>query len=185
LGELIQIGMGLARDVGRQAAEPRDPSAPPVDFALLFSRISRAVRQTVALEAKLDAERQAVRDKAQAERAVETSLRGMKRKNRAGDIIERMLDEVSESDAERLSDSLRERLDDADDCDFADRPLGEIVAAICRDLGVPVDWSLWEDEPWAAEALAAERAASPEAPPPDLPSAANAPPGDPPLALSG
>jgi CRISPR/Cas system CSM-associated protein Csm2 small subunit len=180
LGELTQIGMGLARDVGRQAAEPADPDAPPVDLGLQFSRIARAVRQTVALEAKFDSEREARQAKAEADRAAETRLRGIRRKTRVGDIVERIIDE--ESDSERLIETLSERLEDADDTDFADRPLGEIVAAICRDLGVTVDWTLWEEQPWAAEALGAEGT---DAPPPDLPAAANAPPAESPQAWSG
>jgi hypothetical protein len=165
LGELTRIGMALARDVGREAAEPQGgPDAPPVDFAMQFSRISRAVRQTVALEAKFDAERQARRDKAAADLAVETRLRGIRRKARVSDLVEWVLE--SESDSERLTENLNERLEDLDDCDFADRPLGEIVASICRDLGVTVDWTLWEDQPWAAEALGAGGADPPAWPGP-------------------
>jgi hypothetical protein len=159
LRELTDIGMELARDLRRQTAEPRGPDAPPVDFALTFARISRAVRQTLALEERFEAERRARHEKVEAERGVEASLRGMKRKEKVGEIVERVLDEHSYP--ERLNDSLWERLADADDTDFADRPVGEIVAAICKDLGVTVDWSLWEDEPWAAEALAAETAPAP------------------------
>jgi hypothetical protein len=161
LRELTDLGMGIARDVRRQAAEPAAPGAPPVDFGLQFARIARAVRQTVALEARLDEERRVRREAAEAERLLETRLRGQRRKNQVGNIIEHMLDSESESDAERLSDSLHERLADIDDCDFADRPLGEIVAAICKGLGVTIDWALWEDQPWAAEAMAAEKPAAP------------------------
>ena len=48
---------------------------------------------------------------------------------------------------------LRERLDDGDEeeADFADRPIGELVARICKDLGITPDWSLLEDEDWAIE----------------------------------
>ncbi|MGZ6039172.1 MAG: hypothetical protein ACXWKR_10910, partial [Phenylobacterium sp.] len=31
------------------------------------------------------------------------------------------------------------------------RPLGELVARICRDLGVTPDWSRFRDEDWAIE----------------------------------
>jgi hypothetical protein len=130
----------------------------------------------VALEAKLYRDRQAGRDKARAERAVETRLRGIRRKAKVVEIVERVVER--ESDAERLLDDLDERLPDEDDADFADRPLGELVARICRDLGVTPDWSLWADEAWANEAAAeppapadaSRRTATwPPHPPPDDP----------------
>jgi hypothetical protein len=75
---------------------------------------------------------------------------------------------------------LDERLEDADDRDFVDRPIGELVAGICRDLGVTPDWSLWEDESWAIEALKAPAPDAPGAAPPDPPWATFDPRGKPP-----
>ncbi|HEV7385830.1 MAG TPA: hypothetical protein VGN89_13180 [Phenylobacterium sp.] len=184
LQELAEIGMELARDVQRQAREQareqdRESAA---DLGLVFSRIARAVRQTVALEAKLDQDRQARRDKADAERAVEVRLRGIRRKTKVMEIVERVIE--TESDGERLLDDLGERLEDADDRDFADRPIGELVARICRDLGVTPEWALWEDEAWAIEALNAPPQgawdAAPRDAPPDPPWPAYHPHGKPP-----
>ncbi len=31
--------------------------------------------------------------------------------------------------------------------------MGEIVAGACRDLGLPIDLSLWTDEDWAIEEM--------------------------------
>ncbi|MDB5435710.1 MAG: hypothetical protein JWR47_1967, partial [Phenylobacterium sp.] len=77
-----------------------------------------------------------------------------RRKTKVRTAVERVLDaEAGESDAENLFYDLTERLEtDYDDDDFADRPIGELVARICRDLGVTPDWSLWQDEDWAIEA---------------------------------
>src|SRR5260370_7024883 len=84
LAELAEIGMDLARAVRRQAldhAESEQADAPQVDapdrigggdLALVFSRIARAARQTVALEAKLAEDRRAPHqseEPAQAQRA--------------------------------------------------------------------------------------------------------------------
>ena len=181
LRELAELGMGLARTVQAQAidqasgASAQDEGALPAwargaDLGLTFARIARAVRQTVALEAKLYRDRQAGHDKARAERAVETRLRGIRRKAKVIEIVERVVER--ESDAERLLDDLDERLQDEDDADFADRPLGELVARICRDLGVTPDWSLWADEAWASEAAAE---------PPPAPASTDYPLGEPPL----
>jgi hypothetical protein len=152
LQELTEIGMDLAREVRRQVLDPA-AEAPGADLGLAFSRIARAVRQTVALEAKLDQDRQKSQAEAASRLAVETRLRGIRRKTKVRDIVERVIEtEARESDAERLLDDLDERLEDADDTDFADRSVGELVAGICRDLGVTPDWGLWEDEDWGIEA---------------------------------
>ena len=153
LRELSEIGMDLAREVRRQALEA-GTDIPAADLALEFSRIARAVRQTVALEAKLAEDRQARADKAEASRVLDARVRGIRRKTRVIGLVERVLE--SESDGERLLDDLAERLEDENDTDFADAPIGELVARICRDLGVTPDWALWGDEPWAVEARAVE-----------------------------
>ena len=164
LRELTEIGMDLAREVRRQALEA-GTDIPAADLALEFSRIARAVRQTVALEAKLAEDRQARADKTEASRVLDARVRGIRRKTRVIGLVERVLE--SESDGERLLDDLAERLEDENDTDFADAPIGELVARICRDLGVTPDWTLWDDEPWAIEAATAS---SPAESSPDRPS---------------
>ena len=56
LEELAEIGMKLARAVERRIEEKLSADAEDGDagLALVFSRISRAVRQTIALESRLD-----------------------------------------------------------------------------------------------------------------------------------
>jgi hypothetical protein len=61
-----------------------------------------------------------------------------------------------------LFEDLDERLGDGDEeADFADRPIGELVARICRDLGVTPDRSLWQDDDRAIEEAAAKAPGSP------------------------
>ncbi len=61
---------------------------------------------------------------------------------------------------------MHERLEDPDDeADFARRPIGELVARICQDLGVTPDWSLWEAEDWALGEAEAKLPGSPYARP--------------------
>jgi uncharacterized membrane-anchored protein YjiN (DUF445 family) len=181
LAELGEIGMELARLVRRQAVEQaaaNPDGAVDEHLGLVFARIARAVRQAFALEARLADDRRTAR-------AAETRLRVEGRKTKVRTAVERVLDaEASESDAENLFYDLTERLEtDYDDADFADRPIGELVARICRDLGVTPDWSLWEDQAWAIayerslppdNAPAAERWRSPPAANPD----AESPPPD-------
>jgi hypothetical protein len=181
LKELAEIGMELARAVRRQAVEaPAGGDAPggepgAGDVGLVFSRIARAVRLTLALEARLEQDRQA-RD-AQIEAAL-APRRELQATLKAGEFIHRSVRRsnvkkaveqaidaeadragAAERDVENWLADLDERLADAaDDADFMGRPVGELIARICRDLGLTPDWSLWEDEDWAiAEARARPR----------------------------
>jgi len=148
LQELAELGMTLARAVATRAAETGDPNV-----ALAFTRIARAVRQTLALEARLADDRETVRAGHAQRLAQETAARGRRRKKLVEGAVERAIDaECHGETAEDLKDELSERLEDRyDDTDFADRPVSELIARICKDLGVTPDPTLWEDEDWAIE----------------------------------
>jgi hypothetical protein len=132
LAELAELGMTLARTVVAQAEDGAE---------LAFARIARAVRQTLALEARLAEEGQLRRERqarehkhqreAKVRRMVETTIEA----------------DADESDIDDLLYDLNERLADLDDTDFTHRPLIEVVASICQDLGVTFDPSQWQDEP--------------------------------------
>jgi hypothetical protein len=132
------------------------------------------VRLTLALETRIAEGREAARAARAKQIASETQLRGWKRKTKVGRIVEQAIEaEAAETRADRretegLLDDLAERLGDTDELEFADRPIGDLVARICRDLGVTPKWSLWEDEDWAiAEARVQARGSPDTAPPPD------------------
>jgi hypothetical protein len=163
LDELAEIGMDLARTTRRQAMDAAAPQ-PAGDVALAFSRIARAVRQTVALEARLDEDRHTrdrdTRHRIEAEqerRRAVAQIRVAVRKDDIRDAVEQAIETEArergrEVDVERLLADLDERLEDAeDDADFTGRPIGELIARICQDLGVTADPSLcWDDEDWVA-----------------------------------
>jgi hypothetical protein len=73
-------------------------------------------------------------------------------KTKVGRLVERAIDaEVSGEEADDLYADLHERLADADDlAGFADRPVSEIVAHICRELGVAPPPALWDEADWGA-----------------------------------
>jgi len=155
LHELAEIGMRLARGVERRAEAAEDGQGG--DVGLVFSRIARAVRQTLALEARLEEELQTRAKQDQADRdyrrakaprsPVETRSRLVRR------AVARAIDDET---AEQLIENLDERLCDREaDDDFMDRPMGELVALICKELGVSADLTLWGDEAWAMEEAAA------------------------------
>jgi hypothetical protein len=148
LQELAEIGMDLARAVRTRALAAKDPAA-AVDLGLSFSRIARAVRQTLALEARLAEERDARDRRTQAEHA---RRRGLQRKAVVRHAVEQAIGaETDGTDREDLLDDLHERFEYEDELRFADRPISEHVARICRDLGVTPDRSLWAGEDWAIE----------------------------------
>jgi hypothetical protein len=135
------------------------------------------VRQTLALEEKFDRPRPAPAPSAWDERAAWLAqLRDDPDIARLGVAVHRddvrahveqvIAAEADGPEAERLLADLEERLDDAEAGeDFADRPLGELVAGICRDLGVTPDWNLWRNEDWAMDEARANTPGSPYARP--------------------
>jgi hypothetical protein len=162
LAELVDIGMNLARLVGAQATEaathPADTSntatADIGDLALKFARVARAVRQTVALGAKLsedlavfdarDEDRRAAGRKADAALVLkEQKALGAARKQQAADLFAGAVEaETPEDEREDLfSDLGLWMIDSRFDQTFIERPIGEIIDGICRDLGVARDWS--------------------------------------------
>ena len=165
LAELAEIGMELARDVRRQALEPdagrMDAAAGSAggrgaraearaDLGLVFARIARAVRQTVALEARLasDAKEQAQRGiAAEASRAAMQRARGRQQKARVRRVVEEAIaSEATGHEAENMRFDLDERLEDPDiEAELGWRPIGVIVAAICADLGIAADLSGFSD----------------------------------------
>jgi len=50
---------------------------------------------------------------------------------------------------DRLDERLMAHLEDPREVDDIADPISALIARICRDLGLAVDWSLWEDEEWA------------------------------------
>jgi hypothetical protein len=149
LQELAEIGMALARAVRTRALAAKDPAA-AVDLGLSFSRIARAVRQTVALEAKLDQDRQAAASERAERRARDARQQADRHKAKIRGLVERAIDsEASGEAAEDLLSDLDERLEDADDlAGFADRPVAEIVQHICRQLDVTPPLALWDEAEW-------------------------------------
>ena len=168
LHQLIDMGLDLARQLHQQATTPTPDAAPDPAFAVAFDRISRAIRRTVALARSL-AEPPAAEHAAPGT-ATHRILARKRVIREVEDAIQRTRD-GRESDL--LHTELRERLDSPDlDDEIANRPLADIIADICRDLGLaaPPDISPWKRRTPAdlieLRALAAE---PPAQPPPAAP----------------
>jgi hypothetical protein len=175
LGRLAQAGLNMALAMEAQALaihpdaaadqgpQPYGAPAPapvsldflppgPGELALAFTRVSRAVRMTVALQARLlkggDGDLGAKASKPPSPPPVETRAQ---RATRAGAIMRRLITR-SEGDvfeaAERM-ERAQERLSDPDITgELLDRPVPELIAEICRDLGLTPDWADVESEAW-------------------------------------
>jgi hypothetical protein len=161
LGELADIGLEIARAIERRVkeAEPAEPLADLNAAAAAYDRVARSVRLCRLLQDRLTENR---RKRDEAERFVQFRRR-QDHAGRVKRIVGRMAREAGEAPEAIASLVLEasERLD-TDDVygEVATRPVGELVALVCRDLGVEPDWSLWADEAWTQtlpDPLAPER----------------------------
>src|SRR5579862_904245 len=157
LRRMAEIGMDLLETVREQAQA--EPPPDPVALGNAFARISRAVRQTMVLEAKIAEERRTRAAEAPRPTNYNPMLEAVERhrkedrmakvRARVAKAIQR---EAEANEVEDLAADLLERLDDDDiDAMLLTRPAGEIVARICKDLGLERPWRVWDGENQAAE----------------------------------
>lgn len=180
LTRLAEMGMNIAEAAERWALAALDSGPAPYvvpenhvmadepgrfrgDPALVFSRVSRAVRLTLMLQTRLLQELPALAK-------AETQSR-VHHENARHDHARRLVEHAIKAEhedgetVERLVDEARERLRDEDFGEDIDgRPLSEIVAGVCTDLGLSPDWSAW-----AVAAATGGDAPPREPPPPDDP----------------
>jgi hypothetical protein len=180
LHELINMGTDLARAVHQQAtAEPAADAAPTSaaapDPTIAFERIARTIRRTIALArhvAEPLPERAASHDAARAQHR--TAVR--KQIIRAvEDAIQREAHGATymdDDEADGLRAELMDRLDGPDLDGFAlDRPVADLIADICRDLGLAAAPGThpWKRRTPEDVAVLCARAAAPR--PPAIPAA--------------
>ncbi len=184
LGRLAATGMALVEALHDEmlaiAAVKGEPGAnvrPLAELGLAYARVSRSVRQTLALEARLeaDAERRAMEsaamvpdDEVGAAERVKAKLARIAMEDLYGeDYFEDGEDEDAQPEArDREGYERPERLD-ADEPMSAQRPAGEVVADVCRTLGVAHDPGLWADGAPPPEPPRAEPAERPAPDPRD------------------
>ncbi|HEY4031011.1 MAG TPA: hypothetical protein VGM25_11750 [Caulobacteraceae bacterium] len=157
LERLAEAGLEIALVIERRvkAAEPDQPLAELNAAAVAYARVAPAVRQTLMLKSRLEAEQAAA------------SARAVGLRARVARIVRRAIeDEHGDAErADRLAAEAAERLDQERYGDVLTRPVGEIVADICRDLGLSPDWPELSEAIAAAEAFArGEAADAPAAP---------------------
>jgi hypothetical protein len=159
LEELSEIGMELARAL-KPGAEPDKTTAgdaPAKDPAAVFAPLSRAVRLTLALEARTD---QDLRDlkagvsRARQERRERAPHEAEAREEKISELVLKVAERECESREafEEIEEALQERLDlDEAYFDCSERPLRQTVERLCKDLALTPDWSRWAGEGWEEE----------------------------------
>ena len=156
LRELARIGMTIARALPAQAEACADDPVLMGQLALTHSRVSRAIGQTHALEARL---RQALRDgrcaaelvrKTQAEtaRAIAVTQRKAALRRDADRAVESH-HEVFEHEGSPLGvgDIIEHLAEDPDT--FLDTPFSTLLTQVCDVLDLVPDWRIFRHEPWA------------------------------------
>lgn len=129
LRDLAEMGMDMARAL--HAAVMAGEGPPDAD--LRFARISRAIRQSIALEKRLSdewAEERADNGAASA------AARPHPRNPAGGTGAEREGDDGHAEQIDAYAGFTERLADPAEDEDFLDRPVEEVIAQIRRDLGV-------------------------------------------------
>ncbi len=160
--ELIDLGMVLTRAAAAkalqewsvpepQAGDPPNPTPEPAqpeppatprriaDPGLLFARLSRAVRQAVALECRVAADAAAAANPVRASRVAADPRRPILRGVLA-DIT------TNQPDRAQLRRDLNERLDAELETDpDQERPLADLYTTVCQELGLDPDYSAMPD----------------------------------------
>jgi hypothetical protein len=126
LHDLIDIGADIARALRQQAQADAAPEAGS-DIATGFDRVSRAIRRNMLLARRLG----------EAPEAAAPCRRVAARKRILREVEDTIQRTTAAEAAEPLHAELLERLDAHDlDEEIDQRPVAEIIADICRDLGI-------------------------------------------------
>ena len=164
LEELREIGMDLARALGRQVTKPATEeearALAGIDLGLAFARISRAVRQIIAMEQEIMGLREtcarqiiAARE-ARAQCIIDEAAERERQEEKAREAeiqrsIRRAVKDSIRADKPGISQygmrlTMARMFNDYDDYDdYVRGTPAEIVTRICADLGIEPDLSIW------------------------------------------
>lgn len=165
LGRLAEAGLEAALAIeARAKAAVQDHTIDLNGLSLAYDRVARAVRMTIALQARLIEDARTREDEAEAAAQDDLAERQEIHKIRAVGVVERVIEAERQDfdEVSRLVLKAETLLDDEDLYDdVLSRPIGELVARICRDLGLSPDWTRLAEEAWAKKEMAEGAAGSP------------------------
>lgn len=133
LAQLAELGLALARDLAESALAAETPDE-KAKLASAFHRLSRSVRQTYALEAKLSAE--AAREKAAADRDAARARHDACVRRVRPTLVRLIWDEYEGADAEELEEDLDATLQAGLDEDDLAAPPDVLIARIAELLAL-------------------------------------------------
>ncbi len=142
LAELSELGLGLARQA-RADADAAETPEERARAALVFQRVSRSIRQSLALEAKLarDVRREEREDADAQKRRDREQVRFRKHRLRTGveALVWRETENLSDEDEEAFGDALDALVDDESVSEaFLHEPLADQVARVIAGLGYEI-----------------------------------------------
>ncbi len=133
LRDLAAMGMDMARVIHAAVMAGEGPA----DADLRFARVSRAVRQSIALEKRLSDEWAEERaDNPPPDHRGRAAEHRDRCRNRSHRIIETAGGEFEREGPDAYADFAEALADAAEEDDFLDRPVEEIIAQIRRHLGL-------------------------------------------------
>jgi hypothetical protein len=171
LGRLAEGGLEIAQAIERAATDEGSDAAVLADAPLAYARVARAVRLTIMLQSKVIADLQKLESNAEID-ASHAKIRqdvarpGLLRERKAR--IQRIVGRIAWAegeDADQIEQVMRETGEhlDQDDIygDVLSRPVSELVALICQDLGLKPDWPALAEHAWAQAEIASGAAGAP------------------------
>ena len=160
LDRLSEAGMEMIEALVAQA-KGAGPKVVEGDVALAFGRVSRAVRLAVLLQSELI---KGGEDPAAAARQAEAQGRKA-HIDRAVRVVRRVARDHCRQEPFAVSVIAREAAERLDDDDIyglvASRPVGELVALLCRDFGLEPNWDALAAEAWAQAEIGSGAEGSP------------------------
>ena len=167
LDRLAEAGLEIALAIERKvkAAAPEQTLAELDAAAAAYARAARAVRLAVLLQEQMtQGGVDPLRASEELARQAEARRRAV-RVDSAVRIVERVAKDHCRKEAFAVRAYVREARERLDTDDIyglvAARPLGELVAMICADLGLKPDWDGLAAEAWAQAEIASGAAGSP------------------------
>jgi hypothetical protein len=163
LDRLAEVGLEITLAIERRVkdAPPVQPLAELNAAAMAYARGARAVRLAVLLQEQLG---QGGEDPEEAARQAEAERRKaqVRRTVRIVERVARVHCRKKPDMAASYAYEAKDRLDDDDIYGLvASRPVGELVALICRDFGLEPDWDALAEEAWAQAEIASGAQGSP------------------------
>ena len=173
LGRLAESAVRQAEDIERRTlAAPEDTPAEALkDFSTAHARVGRGARVAIFLQSRVIEQvhrlrREIARDAAAARAGagVYDPEAEVRRKRHVKNIVWRVASDKYEDD-ETCGAVAREAVDRLDQDDIyghvCSRPMSELIAEICADLGLVPDWPALSREAWARDEIASGNPGAP------------------------